>query len=137
MNRDRVEGLVLLTFAVACWWGARLIKLHGISDPAGPSAFPKLLAFVLGATGAALLMSPSPPKVEEKGRPIRIVAVFGMLIFYALVFERVGFLVSTILFLSGSIAIFAPNWRWRIPLFAVLLTMTLGLVFWALGVPLP
>lgn len=55
-----------------------------------------------------------------------------------LLFERAGFTVSTTLFLSASIALFAPRWGWRIPLVALALTAMLYLLFAVgMGVLLP
>lgn len=138
MNRDRVEGLALLAFAVACWRGAYRVPPYGVSDPVGPTGFPIVLAAALGVAAAALIIQPSAQEARQQGRPVQIAVVFGLLGLYILLFERAGFALSTFLFLSTSIALFAPRWGWRIPIFAALLTGTLQLLFAnGLGVALP
>lgn len=138
MSRDRLEGLALLVLAIGYWQGAHRVPPFGVRDVVGPSAFPTLLAGVLGIAGAALVISGRPEEKAPGGRPVQVAAVFALLALYALLFERLGFLLTTFLFLSGTIAVFAPAWKRRIPVFAAVLTAILWMLFgWGLGVTLP
>lgn len=138
MSRARLEGLSLLVLAFGYWRWAYRVPPFGVRDPVGPSAFPALLALVMAVAAVMLLLRPVEGEARVNGRPVQVIAIFTLLGLYALVFERLGFVASTVLFLSGTIALFAPAWRWRIPLYASLLTVALHVLFrWALGVSLP
>ncbi|MBI2868071.1 MAG: tripartite tricarboxylate transporter TctB family protein [Chloroflexi bacterium] len=129
---------MLLALAAAFWRGAYRMPAYGITDPVGPAGFPILLAGALGLTAGVLIVRPRAEERAQRGRPLHMVIVFGLLTGYILLFERLGFLLSTVLFLSSSIALFAPGWRWRVPLFAIVLTSLLQLLFgYALGISLP
>ncbi len=129
MSRDRLEGLALLALAIGYWQGAHHVLPFGVRDVVGPSAFPTLLAGALGIAGAALVISGRPGEKAPGGRPVHVAAVFALLALYALLFERLGFLLTTFLFLSGTIAVFAPAWKRRIPVFAAVLTAMLWMLF--------
>lgn len=138
MSRGRLEGVILLALALGYWRWAHRIPPFGVRDPVGPTAFPTLLAAALAVAGILLLVTPEEPAPTKAGRPLQVTLVFVLLVVYAMLFTRAGFLLATFLFLSGTIALFAPTWRWRIPVYAALMTGLLLVLFrWGLGVTLP
>lgn len=140
MTRGRLEGLVLLALALGYWRWAHRIPPFGVSDPVGPIAFPTLLAAALAAAGILLIVTREEPEPAptRAGRPLQVTLVFALLVVYAVLFTRAGFLLATFLFLSGTIALFAPAWHWRIPIYAALVTGLILVLFrWGLGVMLP
>jgi len=107
--------------------------------------FPKILiALLLFLTLLCLAQTVRGAKAETRSEKIsaegwlRIGATLTMLVGYALVLERLGFLLSTFLLMVVLLrAVEAPPWR-KVTLVALLTTLFCYTLFaWLLGVPLP
>jgi putative tricarboxylic transport membrane protein len=142
---DRVLGLILVLVALAWLWLAfTYIPGPRAAGETGPRAFPVLLGVVLAGLGVALSFNPRPPAVETVAPVTRREAAvaagtIGVLVLYAFLLERVGFLVAT------PVAIALAMWglvrvRSAVRIAALAIGFTVGC--WAifdalLGTPLP
>lgn len=113
----------------------------------GPGMFPFVVGLGLAALGLALLVSGvrarQPPRIEIDGwmrRPRMVLTgalVPAALIGYALVVDRLGFLLTATLFLGALLAAFGVRRAWILPI-AVVVSLALHTVFYGLlRVPLP
>jgi putative tricarboxylic transport membrane protein len=125
-----------------------------LQQDVGPEVFPQLIAGALIVLGALLAVGPwlrravgwpARPRSSEgdlEGPPDvpAIVAVLVGLALYTVLYERVGFLLSTVLFMAGEIVVLEVDrrrWPWALPA-VLLLPVALYLLFVKLlGVTLP
>jgi putative tricarboxylic transport membrane protein len=87
-----------------------------IGDPLGPKAFPRLLGGVLILTGIFLLVeiirarktAPAAAEVNasETGTYLLIAGVVGWTFVYFLIFERLGYIIATSIYLLAMMAYF-------------------------------
>ncbi len=148
MVTDRVILACTIIISVVYLYATTLIPSLEIGDPLGPKAFPRLLgAFLLIAAGLFALemwrdhKAKVPPPAEGEMAPWRHVGLIAVVtigtgIYYA-AFERLGYVVSTAVYLLALMAWFNRG-KWV----ANVLTAVLfaGLSYWmfvALDVRLP
>jgi putative tricarboxylic transport membrane protein len=105
---DRVYGVVVLCLGLAILWQGRNLTIGGFRNP-GSGLFPALIAGIMILLSLLLVIFP-----QKKGRNVptvsarsflRISAVFGSLLLYALFLETLGFLIlsfvlTTFLFIA-------------------------------------
>jgi putative tricarboxylic transport membrane protein len=135
---DRLLALVLIAVSAAMIWGATLLQIQYQYEPIGPKAFPIIISALLIASALFLLIRPDPdPEIEGDGTLRRIVIAAGLLAAYVLLFERLGFIVSTALIAFGFALLLGAN-PWRAALFGVLLGIGSYFLFtWPLELNLP
>ncbi len=97
---DRVLGLVLVVVALTWLWLAyTYIPGPRGAGEMGPRAFPVLLGFVLAGLGTVVALSPA--GVGDSIKPVTrseaamAAGTIGVLVLYAFLLERVGFLIAT------------------------------------------
>jgi putative tricarboxylic transport membrane protein len=140
-GREQAAALVLLAFGLFALGQAARLRLGTIAAP-GPGLFPLALAAALCVVAAGLLARawrlPAAAGGLPAGRRLPIAGALGALVVYALVLERVGFLLAT-----GALLVFffraLQRRSWAVALGGSLVTAALSwLVFkvW-LGVNLP
>jgi putative tricarboxylic transport membrane protein len=110
-----------------------------IVDPLGPKAFPLLLGLGLLICGVSLglttlvgiLWDTSDVDLTEeaKSHPFAVVLVGGWLLAYYLVFETLGFLLATMIFLLGMTSYFNRGRWWVNVAVSVLFPVCLDLIF--------
>jgi putative tricarboxylic transport membrane protein len=114
---DRVIFVCTLILAGIYFYATEQLPSLEIGDPLGPKAFPRLLTIVLVITAVILLleMMRARRKVArpaERAEPIDFRAymiVAGVVVWtfgYFLVFERLGFMIATGVYLLGLMAYF-------------------------------
>jgi len=141
---DRVTGGVLVALGgLAAWGGSRLPAVPG--QDVGPAAFPMLIGFGLMGCGALIAFgigrSFEVPEEPESPHPwwygLRALVPPGLLLFYMLASETLGFLITAALMvLLGALALGARA-RLAMPM-AVLAPVFVHLAFQKLlRVPLP
>lgn len=119
---DRVVFALTVILAVVYLYATEQFPTLEISDPLGPKAFPRLLGVLLLLTAAALLveMVRKGRKAASEGettatRQWRQYLVVGAAVvwtgLYFAVFERLGYALSTALYLLGLMAYFHRG-RW-------------------------
>ncbi len=144
MRLDRVLGLILLLVALAWLWLA-YTYIPGPRDAGetGPRAFPVLLGFVLAGLGVTVALNPDP--VGETIKPLArdevtvAAGTIGVLVLYAFLLERVGFLIATPVAIAITMRGLVRERRVaRIAALAVGVTVGCWAIFDALlGTPLP
>ncbi|MCB1497342.1 MAG: tripartite tricarboxylate transporter TctB family protein [Bauldia sp.] len=93
---DRVFGVVCILLAAFFIWQATEIETGFIVDPLGPSAFPIIVGVVLGVGGIYPIVRPDPaPDWPAPARLLEIVFAVAVMIAYAMVLPRIGFVVAT------------------------------------------
>lgn len=108
MNANRILGLFGLVVSVIYLFSAVNLPSASLSDPIGPKGFPILLS-VLGIIVSVIILFQHKfvKDIKEinlkvnKEQMKMIIYTVVLCVLYALVFDTVGFLVSTILFLFG------------------------------------
>lgn len=95
---DRVFGGIGLLLAIFFIWQATLIEESFVSDVVGPKVFPIIIGVVLGLSSLVFIVSPDPPpQWPATGRFFEIAMAVAVMVAYALLLPRVGFLIATAL----------------------------------------
>jgi len=119
---DRVIFVCIIVLAAVYFWATAQIPSLEIGDPLGPKAFPRLLGIVLVITGGMLLMEMWRARGTKDdgaagGPPVdrRVVMVIGAVVawtaLYLSVFELLGYVIATSIYLLALMAYFHPG-RW-------------------------
>jgi hypothetical protein len=136
---NKLLALFCAALSAIYYYGAtRIPALDVGGDPLGPRAFPMLLAVCLLFCMALLMLEQrrhGSPDIEHGN--LRVVFVTAALVaFYFILFEALGYLLSTILFMT--IAMLRCHARkWVALLCAVLFPLASSQLFALLGVSLP
>ena len=156
MLRDSVIGLAVAALGVVYWRAAGALPQPLLRQAVGPDVFPRLVAGALMVLGALLVTAPLLRRVAGRApRPAgvpettevepapdwrTIALVLLGLGLYALAYERLGFVVATILFMAYEVLVMEverTRWLWAAPAI-VLIPVVLYVVFVKLlGVTLP
>lgn len=111
MSNDRTLGglavLMALTLVIFGWGLAAPFAY----EPVGPRAFPMITAILIGACGIVLLVKGG-GAVEPNAAGVNrgILGISAALLAYALVFQSLGFVVSTALMSAVVARIFGATW---------------------------
>jgi putative tricarboxylic transport membrane protein len=114
---DRVIFVCTLILAGIYFYATEQLPSLEIGDPLGPKAFPRLLGIVLVITALMLLLEiirarkkPVTPPANTQRVDMRVyLVVAGVVIWtfgYFLIFERLGFMIATSIFLLGLMSYF-------------------------------
>jgi len=122
LHRDRVWALIFLALAIAYGIEAGRIELYfgGEDEAFTARTFPMALAWAGGITAFLLLISPVDPEPAPSLREIRrydwmrVLALLVLMIAYGLAIQRIGFFLSTSLFLLGGYAILGERRIWML-----------------------
>lgn len=115
LGSDRIAALLFLGVVLVYGWGGTQLTASLQGDVIGPAFFPRLLT-VLGILLGIMLFVQGVPaakkdKAGEEGSDITALVPAAMLLVYALVFERLGFLLATPLFLVITFRYLGhPSW---------------------------
>jgi putative tricarboxylic transport membrane protein len=148
---DAVWGALLILFGTA-------VLMHVQSFPAipgqkvGPALFPGLLAVGLGVCGVLLILQGLAARAQRGERAawaaldgwthsrrhvVAFLAVVGVNVFYILLVDALGFLITGVIYLSVLFTVFGVRARNVLPL-AIALTFGIHYAFYKLlKVPLP
>lgn len=124
---DRIIFVCILVLAAVYFWATSQIPTLEIGDPLGPKAFPRLLGVGLLITAAMLLgemirdrksEAASKPaavsETKEQGNTGIVVAAVVATAVYFLLFELLGYLISTTVYLLAMTHIFHPKGRYMV-----------------------
>lgn len=143
---DALSGLIVTIAGLAIVLHARTFPpMPG--QPVGPSFFPSVIGGALVLLGAALLFGGAHrrgvPWVEFEDwvrRPrmaANLALTIGLVLAYSLAVDRLGFLITAILFLSLMFLAFGVTRAWILPV-AIAVTLAIHYGFYSLlRVPLP
>ena len=144
---DRAAGVAAFVFGSLVAAYARSFP-PATGQPVGPGTFPAAIGVALAAAGVLLLIKglrqqPRESSVDLTGWAAnpriasRAALVLAVVVFYALVLDRLGFLITATLLLSALFAAFGVR-RARILPLAVCVTFAIHVAFYTLlRVPLP
>ena len=149
---DRLTGLAVFVLGLAYWRAASALPKPLLQQVIGPEVFPHLIAGALMVLGALLAAGPllrrlarwpaRPTEASLEGPPdvAAIVVVLAGLALYTFLYERLGFILSTVVFMALEIAVLEVDrkrWLWAVPLVILLPIALYGLFVKLLGVTLP
>ena len=109
---ERILGGVLLFISLAGIWIARSFAAPFAYEPVGPRAFPMLVLALLGICAVALMLE---KKSEATWPPAAVLqhigALFVVVVVYALLFDKLGFIVATALMVIPVARFFSGSWK--------------------------
>ncbi len=135
---DRVTGVLGIVLALAFGIAGSTYESDFLTDPLGPTAFPVMLAVVLGVLSVILFIKPG----EEPDWPplevwLRKLATIAAMVIYTLVLESFGFIVSSFLLVTCLVLLMSGRPKQAL---ATGLIASIGLYILfdpLLGLPLP
>jgi hypothetical protein len=141
-------GPALVVVAVGWLWLAQTQIPDAGAEWPGPRGFPLLLGVVLAVLGTWLTVFPgagatgdsgAQPHAESRRDAVVAGGTFGLLVLYAFLLERVGFLLAALVVMALTMIAVLRIRRWAfIAAFAALFALGCWLVFSTLlGIPLP
>ncbi len=135
---DRILGLALIGLAAFAAVQAAHLQVPFSYEPVGPKAFPVVLSGVLAGLALVLVFRPGENgHWPDKALTLKLLAVLGVLLVYALLFTRVGFIVTTLFAVLTLARLFEATWL-KALLAAVLMTLgSYALFTQGLGISLP
>lgn len=109
---DRLLGAACVALGLGMALAARHYAAPFAYEPIGPRAFPLVLAGLLAAAGLWLLLRPASQAAGARPLPLMAIgACWLTLMLYAVLFQRLGFVIATAL-LSMPVALaFGGTWR--------------------------
>jgi putative tricarboxylic transport membrane protein len=138
MKADRMIAVAVIAFTAIYCYGAGQIPLLTFGDPIGPRLFPYLVGGLLILGAIILLFEARPSQQQASGVeaptsaepspggnaesvngdrtrqiPLLIAGLFAWTFIYILAFERLGYVISTTIFLFGLTLYFHPR-RWLV-----------------------
>lgn len=109
---ERIFGFFLLLLSVAGIWIGWDLRAPVEYEPVGPRAFPLLVLTLLGVM-AVVLMASRPAQTNWAPPPVltRIAALFAVILAYAWLFDKLGFILATALMTLPVARFFGGSWR--------------------------
>lgn len=109
---ERIFGAGLLLLAAGGIWFGWDLRAPVEYEPVGPRAFPLLVYALLGLCSLGLIFGRSEP-VRWAPPPvlIRIGGLFAIMLLYAFLFDKIGFILATALMVVPVSRFFGGNWR--------------------------
>lgn len=129
MTQDRFLGVAALALAAVMIAFGYNLQAPFAYEPVGPRAFPLMAAGSIAICGLLLVLKPGQANTTEGSgitRPILILAV--CLLAYALLFQPVGFVISTALMMVPIAMVFGALW-WQGAITGVALAVSSYLLF--------
>lgn len=135
---DRGFGLVLLALALFVAYGAWQMHVPFAYDPLGPRAFPLLLSAALAVMSIVMIVRPAPGTGLPRGATaLKLASVLAVLVLYAVLFTRAGYLITTVVAMAVLARIFGASWIKAALTGAVLAFGSYGLFVYGLDIVLP
>ncbi|WP_157812097.1 tripartite tricarboxylate transporter TctB family protein [Alteribacter populi] len=136
-----ITGILSTLAGIVIYWTANGFGLGNSSDSLGPSFYPKLLAISFVILGLILVwMSFRNKEVEQekdqeekksffhKGN-LRVLMVIGTGIFYIIMMDLLGFIITTILLVILLMTITGERLWWKMGVTSVIVAFSLYLIF--------
>ncbi|MDN3557516.1 tripartite tricarboxylate transporter TctB family protein [Halomonas maura] len=135
---DRLLGLALIGLAAFIAVQSLQLEVPFSYEPVGPKAFPLGLAALLAGLALVLVFKPG----EDGHWPhpalaLRLLVVLGLLLAYALLFTRLGFVPASFLVVATLARLFDASWPKALLTGALMATGSYFLFTEALGIALP
>ncbi|KMQ72864.1 tripartite tricarboxylate transporter TctB family protein [Marinobacter subterrani] len=108
---DRILGIALIGLAALAAFQAYQLQPTFNYEPVGPRAFPILLSFILTGLSLVLVIRPGANgEWPEKRVVLKLACVLAVLLVYALLFTRLGFLITTFFAVFSLSRLFDATW---------------------------
>lgn len=135
---DRILGLALIGLAAFAAAQAANLQIPFSYEPVGPKAFPIGLSVILVALALVLVLRPGENgHWPDKALMLKLLAVLGALLVYALLFTRLGFVPASLLAVAALARLFDASWP-KALLAGILIPVGSYFLFTeALGIALP
>jgi putative tricarboxylic transport membrane protein len=119
-KENTIAGLISVIAGLSVYWASEGFGIRGLApDPLGPSVYPKMLGAGLVILGVILILMAVRSKDDQKkkdtlfsGASLRILSLIIAGALYIVLFERLGFILSTILFIFAIMNITGES-RWQ------------------------
>ena len=110
---ERILGGLLLFISIAGIWIARGFEAPFSYEPVGPRAFPILILALLGISAIALMLGNKSHATVWAPPPVlkRIGALFLIVLIYAFLFDKLGFILATALMVIPVARFFSGSWK--------------------------
>ncbi|WP_442487690.1 tripartite tricarboxylate transporter TctB family protein [Halomonas litopenaei] len=107
---DRCLGIALMGLAAFTAVNALSLEVPFSYDPVGPKAFPLGLSILLGLLSLVLVIRPGENgHWPDKRLGLRLLGVLVLLLVYAMLFPRLGFLLSSMLVIAALAWLFEAS----------------------------
>lgn len=135
---DRLLGLCLLGLAAFVAVQALQLEVPFSYDPVGPKAFPLGLAILLAGLSLVLVVKPGDNGHWPHGAlSLKLLAVLGVLLVYATLFTRLGYIATSLLAITLLARLFAAAWGKALLTGALMAVGSYFLFTRGLGISLP
>ncbi len=109
---ERIFGVFLLLVSIGGVFIGWDLKAPISYEPVGPRAFPLLVFALLGICAVSLMLSKRPATAWAPPPVLlRVGVMFLVVLAYALLFDKLGFIISTALMTVPLARFFAGNWK--------------------------
>lgn len=110
---ERIFGGVLLLVSIAGIWIGWDMQPPVSYEPVGPRAFPILVLFLLGLCAVTLMFGKTESTTVWAPPPVmlRVGALFLIVLVYALLFDKIGFILATTLMTVPVARFFGCSWK--------------------------
>ncbi len=135
---DRLLGLALIGLAAFVAVQSHQLQVPFSYEPVGPKAFPLGLAALLALLALVLVVRPGADgEWPSPALALRLLGVLGLLLVYALLFTRLGFIPASFLVVTILARLFDASWTKALVTGALLATGSYFLFTEGLGIGLP
>lgn len=128
MKTDRLLGATAIAVAAMMLVFGYALQAPFAYEPVGPRAFPLIAAGMIALCGIILVLKPGEPNSEPAGPIGALAALSGCLVGYALLFQPLGFVIATTIFMIPIAMIFGAKW-WQGAVTGVVLAVSSYLLF--------
>ncbi|TCV69380.1 MULTISPECIES: tripartite tricarboxylate transporter TctB family protein [Neorhizobium] len=128
MKTDRLLGATAIAVAAMMLVFGYALQAPFAYEPVGPRAFPLIAAGMIALCGVILVLRPGEPSSESAGPIGALAALCGCLVGYALLFQPLGFVIATTIFMVPIAMIFGAKW-WQGAVTGVVLAVSSYLLF--------
>lgn len=109
---ERIFGALLVLISIAGLFIARGFEAPFSYEPVGPKAFPMLVLALLGVCALALVFGKTEKTAWAPGPVMqRIGLLFLIVLAYAMLFDRLGFMLATALMTLPVARLFGASWK--------------------------
>ena len=147
MNKSAITGIATIIMGIAVAIKSYLLPDASVGNPMAPKMFPMGLGIIMVLLGVIFTIQEmrnverkddNKEKAKDNTNKMIVLTCFSC-IFYALLFNRIGYLLSTIVFLSMMLLLFNGREKWKInTVVALAFSIFIYVVFTKfLGVSLP
>ncbi|WP_304526253.1 tripartite tricarboxylate transporter TctB family protein [Halomonas sp. I5-271120] len=108
---DRLLGIVLIGLAAFVAVQAIQLEVPFSYEPVGPRAFPLGLSILLAGLSLVLIFKPGADgHWPNRALSIRLLLVLGLLLAYAMLFTRLGFVPTSLMVVAALARLFDATW---------------------------